>query len=190
MPNRKTIFLGISLVALVIATVFVASELTKETIPTDIVEVKEYKGKDPSLGLGPQNIDAEDYRLVIIGLVDNELNLAYDEIISKYQHITKIVKIYSVDGWNTTTTWEGVLLSGLLDEAGINSEATSVTFYAYDDFSTSLPLEYIIGNNITMGYKINGKTLPPENGFPFQLVAESEYGFDWIRWITKIEITE
>jgi DMSO/TMAO reductase YedYZ molybdopterin-dependent catalytic subunit len=33
-------------------------------------------------------------------------------------------------------------------------------------------------------------TLPPERGFPFQLVAESKWGYKWIKWVTEIELTD
>lgn len=36
---------------------------------------------------------------------------------------------------------------------------------------------------------MNGLELPPERGFPFQLVAESKYGYKWIKWITEIELS-
>jgi DMSO/TMAO reductase YedYZ molybdopterin-dependent catalytic subunit len=40
-----------------------------------------------------------------------------------------------------------------------------------------------------MAYKMNGVVLPPERGFPFQLVAEQKWGYKWIKWITKIELS-
>lgn len=51
-------------------------------------------------------------------------------------------------------------------------------------------MTYIIDNNIMIAYKMNGIVLPPERGFPFQLVAESKYGYKWIKWITKVEISD
>jgi len=41
-----------------------------------------------------------------------------------------------------------------------------------------------------MAYKMNDLTLPPERGFPFQLVAEKKWGYKWIKWITKIELSD
>ena len=35
---------------------------------------------------------------------------------------------------------------------------------------------------------MNNITFPPERGFPFQLVAESKFGYKWIKWITEIEL--
>ena len=32
--------------------------------------------------------------------------------------------------------------------------------------------------------------LPPERGYPFQLVAESKWGYKWIKWITEIELSD
>jgi len=41
-----------------------------------------------------------------------------------------------------------------------------------------------------MAYKMNEVTLPAERGFPFQLVAESKWGYKWIKWITEIELSD
>jgi DMSO/TMAO reductase YedYZ molybdopterin-dependent catalytic subunit len=41
-----------------------------------------------------------------------------------------------------------------------------------------------------MAYKMNGVVLPSQRGFPFQLVAESKWGYKWIKWITKIEVSD
>ena len=77
-----------------------------------------------------------------------------------------------------------------MSEAGVNPEAVVVIFYAYDGYSTALPLNYLINNDILIAYKMNNVTLPPERGFPFQLVAESNYGYKWVKWITKIELSD
>jgi len=41
-----------------------------------------------------------------------------------------------------------------------------------------------------MAFRMNGKTLPPERGFLFALVAEDKWGYKWIRWITTIELSD
>jgi DMSO/TMAO reductase YedYZ molybdopterin-dependent catalytic subunit len=94
-----------------------------------------------------------------------------------------------VEGWDVTILWEGVLLKDLFNETGIKPETNTVIFYAYDGYSTSLPLDFILKNNILLAYKMNGYTLLPERGFPFQLVAESKLGYKWIKWVTAIELS-
>jgi len=43
---------------------------------------------------------------------------------------------------------------------------------------------------ILLAYKMNGVVLPPERGAPFQLVAESKWGYKWIKWTTRIELSD
>ena len=161
------------------------------------VEIREYEGEDLSSIndfrensiLGPQYVDMQNYSLVVEGLVENELELSYDEVLDGFESVQKVVTLHCVEGWSVTLLWEGVRLEDLFDLANVNSEASVVIFHAYDGYSTSLPLEYILDNRIIMAYKMNNVTLPPERGFPFELVAESKYGYKWIRWITKIELS-
>lgn len=32
--------------------------------------------------------------------------------------------------------------------------------------------------------------LPAENGYPFQIIAEDKYGYKWVKWVTKIELSD
>jgi DMSO/TMAO reductase YedYZ molybdopterin-dependent catalytic subunit len=139
---------------------------------------------------GTQFINVSTYRLVITGLVNKTVEFTYDQIVSSFQKYQKVVTLYCVEGWSAKILWEGFLVNDLLKEAGVNSSAVAAIFYANDGYSTELPLDYITNNNIIIAYKMNGLTIPPERGFPFELVAESQYGYKWIKWITRIELTD
>jgi DMSO/TMAO reductase YedYZ molybdopterin-dependent catalytic subunit len=161
-------------------------------------EIRDYEGQDlSSIGdfrensiKGPQQVNASTYRLTITGLVDRTVEYTYDDVLNGFQKYQKVVTLNCVEGWSVKILWEGFLLKDLLNEAGINPEAVAVIFYAYDGYSTSFPLNYILDNDILIAYKMNNVTLPPERGFPFQLVAESKYGYKWIKWITEIELSD
>jgi DMSO/TMAO reductase YedYZ molybdopterin-dependent catalytic subunit len=89
-----------------------------------------------------------------------------------------------------TILWEGVLVKDLIEQARSQPNAKIVIFHAYDGYTTSFPIDYIMDNDILMAYKMNDVTIPPERGFPFQLVAESKWGYKWIKWITEIELSD
>ena len=204
MLPKKPHVLKLLLVGLIISIVLINSTIVifavtvDETEALESVEIREYEGKDLSSIdafrensiKGPQYVDNETYRLVVTGLVDQDLVYTYDNVINDFQAFKKVVTLNCVEGWSVTLLWEGVLLNELIADAGVDPDATHVIVYAYDGYSTSLPLDYIIDNNILMAYKMNNVTLPPERGFPFQLVAESKWGYKWIKWITAIELSD
>ena len=162
------------------------------------VEITEYEGeklssindfRENSIK-GPQHVNVADYSLNITGLVENPKTYSYDEVINDYQHYKKVVTLDCVEGWSVTLLWEGVLVRDLIDASHTLPEAKVVIFHAHDGYTTSLPIDYITNNDILMAYKMNEVTLPPERGFPFQLVAESKWGYKWIKWITEIELSD
>lgn len=162
------------------------------------VEVREYEGQNLSSIndfrensiKGPQHLDAESYKLTVTGLVNNPIELPYTEVITTYPLYEKVVTLYCVEGWDVTLLWEGMLVKDLIETAQVDPAAKIVIFYASDGYSTSLPLDYLLENDIVMAYKMNGVVLPPERGFPFQLVAESKWGYKWIKWVTSIEVSD
>ncbi|MBN1133326.1 MAG: molybdopterin-dependent oxidoreductase [Methanosarcinaceae archaeon] len=138
---------------------------------------------------GTQFIDKYTYRLRISGLVDRPVEFTYDQLLA-YPNVSKIDRLNCVEGWSFIAKWTGVPVKTLFDEAGIKENATNVIFYSSDGYSTSLELDYLLEKNIILAYKINDITLPPERGFPLQLVAEDKYGYKYAKWVTDIEITD
>ena len=183
--------------AFVLALVVLAGCVPETIRQLQSVEVREYEGemlgsvgdfRENSIS-GVQLINISEYRLGITGLVENEASLTYEEVLANPKY-SKVVTLYCVEGWNARVLWEGVLVKDLIEKAGVKPEANTIIFHAYDKYTTALPLDYITGNDIIIAYRLNNVTLPPENGFPFQLVAEDKLGYKWIRWLTKIELSD
>jgi len=162
------------------------------------VEITEYEGqrlssvddfRENSIK-GPQHVDIDSYQLKVSGLVETEKSYSYDEVVGQNRQYQKVVTLNCVEGWSVTILWEGVLVNDLIARSGQLTDAKVVIFHAHDGYTTSLPLEYIADNNIMLAYRMNGIDLPAERGFPFQLVAESKWGYKWIKWVTEIELSD
>jgi len=136
---------------------------------------------------GTQFIDQSTYHLTVTGLVNQTLQYTYDQVVNNHQSHQEVVTLNCVEGWSATILWQGVLVNDLLQEAGISSQANTIIFHASDGYTTSLPLDYIVKNNIMIAYKMNNVTLTPYIGWPFMLVAQGKYGYKWIKWLTEIE---
>ncbi|WAC05515.1 MAG: molybdopterin-dependent oxidoreductase [Methanoregula sp.] len=162
------------------------------------VEIRSYEGerlssindfRENSIK-GPQYISEDRYVLTVDGLVTTPLSFPYRDVIDHHIRYTKRVTLHCVEGWDATILWEGVLVRDLLTEAGVRDGATTVIFHAHDGYTTSFPVDYFMAHDIIMAYRMNNVTLPAERGFPFQLVAEDKWGYKWIRWIERIELSD
>ena len=173
-----------------------------ETSETDLeeltkIEVTEYEGQDLSSVTdfrensikGSQYIDIDAYTLTIDGLIEQPVALSYDEVLDN-QKYTKVVTLHCVEGWSVDILWEGILLADLFEAVDVQESADTVIFHSEDGYSTALPLQTIMDRQLMIAYKMNGVVLPPERGFPFQLVAEDKLGYKWIKWITRIELSD
>ena len=173
-------------------------QMTEEEVKQlQSVEVRDFEGdaldsimgwRDNSIK-GPQKIDIDKYRLKVTGLVDEKKSHKYDEVL-KMQSYTKVLYLHCVEGWSKKILWEGVLVRDLMNDAGIKPQANIVIFHAEDGYTTSLPIDFFLDNDILLAYKMNGVTLIPERGYPFELVAEQKWGYKWIKWVTEIELSD
>jgi DMSO/TMAO reductase YedYZ molybdopterin-dependent catalytic subunit len=161
----------------------------------DSVEVRDYQGQRLSSSdnfrensiKGPQDIDIDQYRLKVSGMVETPRELSYDEVLA-LPGFEKIVTLHCVEGWDATILWRGALVTDLIGDT--LPGASTTIFHAADGYTTSLPLDYLETNKILLAYGMNNITLPKKNGFPLQLVAEDKWGYKWIRWVTEIEVTD
>ncbi len=194
---KKYIALAAIVIIMLLAIIISLDILPPSTIPLDSVEVTEYQGQKLSSVndfhensiKGPQYVNITSYHLEVDGLVVNSKNYTYDQV-KDFQSYHKVVKLDCVEGWSVNILWQGVLVKDILNDVKPLPQANTVVFYAVDGYSTSFPLEYLQNNQILMAYKMNNATLPPERGFPFQLVAESKWGYKWIKWINRIELSD
>lgn len=191
---------GIILLVILIGAVYTFDILGGGELPADLasVEVRDFEGSSLSSIYefrensirGPQFVNLTEYRLSISGMVTSPRTYTYDEILTRFPQFRKAVTLFCVEGWDVTILWEGVRIRDLLNEANPSPGTNTVIFRAVDGYSTSLPLEYLIENDILLASHMNSVILLPERGFPFQLVAEDRWGYKWIKWVSSIELTD
>jgi DMSO/TMAO reductase YedYZ molybdopterin-dependent catalytic subunit len=197
--NRgRTFAVFILFILILLAFVYAFSSLLSPApLPSSAAELREYQGqklssindfRENSIK-GPQQVDINTYTLSVAGMVNNTVSYSYEDVLG-HQSLQKVATLHCVEGWDVTLLWEGVLVRDLIAEAGPKPGAKTVIFYAADGYSTSLPLDYIQNNDIMLAYRMNDVQLPPERGYPFQLVAEGKWGYKWLKWVTRIELSD
>jgi DMSO/TMAO reductase YedYZ molybdopterin-dependent catalytic subunit len=175
------------------------STQTPNSSPSREVEATEYLGlpltpivlQQTTALKGVQVIDKAAYRLVVDGLVEQPLNLSYQDLLA-YPQVSKYTELDCVDGWNFAAKVSGPELNAIFNDARVKPEAVIAIFHTVDvpEGYTSLELSYLRENHIMLAFKLNDITLPAERGFPFQMVAENKFGYKWAKWVTQIELSD
>lgn len=138
---------------------------------------------------GPQIVDIEKYRLLIYEEENLIKEYKYEELTNNFETIKKVITLYCVEGWSVDILWEGIIVKDILMNSKIKLDYPSIIFYGIDGYTTSLQTDFVLNNNLFLAYKMNRITLPPERGFPFQLIGEDKWAYKWIKWVNKIMLT-
>lgn len=138
-------------------------------------------------------VSAESGELRILGLVDNPLNLTYDDLLS-FPRVSEVARLTCVLGTpNVTYDWVGVPVFYLLTLAQTRPNATKVVFRASDGFSSDLPLSEALKPMIVVAFGANGSmTLPDISGIQglFRLVVPGKWGYKWVGNLAEIELVD
>jgi len=132
-----------------------------------------------------------DYRLKVGGLVDTPYTLTYAEL--RALPPTKMTKDFQcVTGWRVhDVKWQGVLLSDLLDRAGVQPNAKAIRFKSFDGtYTESLTLSQARRKDVIVAYQMEGGDISDEHGGPVRMYVAPMYGYKSTKWLDTIEATE
>jgi DMSO/TMAO reductase YedYZ molybdopterin-dependent catalytic subunit len=141
------------------------------------------------LGILPE-IDKSNWTLRIYGLVENELQLGWDDFQALPQ-ITDVSDFHCVTRWSKLDMqWDGVSARELLMQAGPLEHAHYVTLHAYDGYTTNLPLEALLDDDVIIAHSALGYPLTTAHGGPVRMVVPKRYAWKSAKWLKAIEVHE
>ena len=133
----------------------------------------------------PQPINPDTWSLKIFGEVHNEITLTYADFARLSE---ETATIDCTGGWFSKQRWEGVPLSRVLSQVGPSESTRSVLVRSVTGYYRRFPLDD--AQHFLLATHVTGERLSHGHGFPVRLVAPARRGFEWIKWVTEIEITE
>ena len=140
-------------------------------------------------------VDPADWRLRITGMVDNPLELTFDDILGMElsDHVITLACVSNPVGGDLVdnAVWTGVPLAGLLERAGAQRAANQVVGRSVDDFTAGFPTGVVHdGRNAILAVGMNDELLPTRHGFPARLVVAGLYGYvSAVKWLDEIHLT-
>ena len=143
-----------------------------------------------TMGLSDYTVDPETWRLEVVGQVKRPLSLSLADI-RRLPAVEREVLLICPGVFANFGRWKGISISALLEAAQADSGITHITIRGPDDpdgKSKRFPVSAIQLDAVFLAYEINGQELPQKHGYPLRVVAEGYFGFDWIKFVRRIEI--
>lgn len=140
------------------------------------------------------DIDPDEWRLRVGGLVDSPLSLTYDELLA-YPLVERFHTLQCISnevGGHLigNAKWIGVPLHFILEDAGVKPYAVEVVFRASGGYSDSHSVDVAMAESTLVAVGMNGKVLPRAHGFPARLLTLGTYGIKNPKWLTEIEVVD
>lgn len=177
---KKLIVFILPIILLVLSFISCSQDKSSST-PVEI------SADEPKPAVEVGSLDISEYRLKIDGLVDHPLSLTYESII-KYPSVTESLLLVCPGLFETNQEWTGVPLAIILKEASLKPEAREIMFVASDGYKAYLSLPKAQEDGTFLAYKVDGKILSKDDGYPIRLVVKDLYGSNWVRWLEHIEV--
>ncbi len=156
-------------------------------IPAGQTQVTNFPVLD--LGIKPE-IPLEKWQLSVYGLVEKELTLDWAAF-QALNHITDISDFHCVTRWSQLDMdWQGVRVRDVLDMAMPLGNAKFATMHGYDGYTTNLPLEALLDDDVLIAHSVLGKPLTRDHGGPVRMVVPKRYAWKGAKWLKAIELHE
>ena len=155
---------------------------------------------------GVPEVNPDDHRIMINGMVDRPLLLTMDELMSfpSESHIhflecpdnggmewrgAQMEALQFTHGMISGSEWTGVKLSTILQECGVKTEAKWVLAEGADaaGMTRSIPLDKAMDDTLVV-FAQNGEMLRPEQGYPVRLFTPGWEGNTSVKWLRRLEI--
>lgn len=135
----------------------------------------------------PAPVELESWRLVVDGAVERRLELTYEDMASR-SGARLVATLDCTGGWYSTQEWSGVALGRLLDEAGVRPGARSVSVESITGYGRRFSLAD--ARRLVLATRCSSEPLSHGHGSPARLVVPDQRGFDWVKWVARIRVSE
>ncbi|MFB2555741.1 molybdopterin-dependent oxidoreductase [Herbiconiux liangxiaofengii] len=142
------------------------------------------------------NVDAATWSLKITGMVEQEVEITWDELLALplEEHLVTLACVSNEVGGDLigNARWLGYPIRELLARAKPTAGADMVLGRSIDGFTAGTPLDVLQDADRVgiLAVGMNGEPLPVEHGFPVRVVVAGLFGYvSATKWVTELEVT-
>jgi DMSO/TMAO reductase YedYZ molybdopterin-dependent catalytic subunit len=140
-------------------------------------------------------VRAEDWTLRVHGMVENEVELDYDQLVGmglESRWLTLNCVSNEVGGHLIgNALWTGIPIADVLALAKPTADADAVLSTSHDGWTAGTPLDVLTdGRDALFAVGMNGQPLPVAHGFPVRMIVPGLYGYvSATKWVVELEVS-
>ena len=146
--------------------------------------------KFPVLTYGPTPAyDLTTWDLRVAGEVERPMRWNWAEFTS-LPTVKLTTDIHCVTRWSMfDTQWEGVLFRDFVQLFGVKPAAKHVIAHCEAGYTTNVPLDVMMDDDVLLAYKFGGEYLEPDHGFPLRTLVPKRYFWKSAKWLRGLEFS-
>jgi DMSO/TMAO reductase YedYZ molybdopterin-dependent catalytic subunit len=133
----------------------------------------------------PRVLDPAAFRLAVGGAVRRPLALGVADL-DRGDEL--VATLDCTGGFASTQRWRGVRLGRLLDDAGLRPAGAHVRVVSHTGYRWSFSLAD--ARALLLATHVGGDPLSHGHGAPCRLVVPGHRGFQWVKWVARVEVLE
>jgi DMSO/TMAO reductase YedYZ molybdopterin-dependent catalytic subunit len=132
---------------------------------------------------GIPSIDLATWKFSAVGLIEQDVTFTWDEFMALPQ-TTLRSDVHCVTHWSKfDNDWTGVHINDLMQRIAVKPEARHVMVHSYGGYTTNIPLDELIDEDVLFAHSHNGEPLAKEHGWPLRLVVPKLYFWKSAKWV-------
>jgi DMSO/TMAO reductase YedYZ molybdopterin-dependent catalytic subunit len=131
----------------------------------------------------PRPVDLATYNLRVRGLAARELALTLGDLDGSDE---VVATLDCTGGFYSTQRWTGVRLGRVLELAQARPSARHVSVASLTGYRWSFAIDDARG--LLLATHVGGQPLSHEHGAPIRLVVPGGRGYQWVKWVQRIEL--
>ncbi|MBL9214646.1 MAG: sulfite oxidase-like oxidoreductase [Opitutaceae bacterium] len=141
----------------------------------------------PVLDLGVQpEIPLPEWKLTVDGLVEQPATLDWEQF-GALPQVTDVSDFHCVTTWSKyDCAWGGVAFTTLFELVRPLPEARFVYFTGYDGYSTNVPLDRCLDDDVLVATRFGGAPVTREHGGPARVIIPKLYAWKGAKFVRTI----
>ena len=133
--------------------------------------------------------DLATWDLRVVGEVEHPMRWNWAEFTS-LPTVKRTTDIHCVTRWSMfDTQWEGVLFRDFVQLFGVKPAAKHVIAHCEAGYTTNVPLDVMMDDDVLLAYKFGGEYLEPDHGFPLRTLVPKRYFWKSAKWLRGLEFS-